>query len=181
MTLPKTSPESDPSQGWEVVDEYAPLPPEDEELAHGLHQRLIREVNLEAAERQGSDGARQAGGGAVRRLVSDTVPGLYGERRELIIRRVVDDAVGLGPLEPLMRDLTVSEIMVDAPDEIYFERDGIIYLSSLRFRDAAHIMLTVDRMISPVGRRVDESSPYVDARLLDRSPVHVIIPPLVPP
>ena len=179
MTLAETSPESNPSRGWEVVDEYAPLPPEDEELAHGLHQRLIREVNLEAAERQGSDGARQAVEGAVRRLVSDT-PSLYGERRELIIRRVVDDAVGLGPLEPLMRDLTVSEIMVDAPDEIYFERDGIIYLSSLRFRDAAHIMLTVDRMISPVGRRVDESSPYVDARLPDGSRVNVIIPPLVP-
>src|SRR3972149_8586804 len=122
MNLQKTSPESDPSRGWEVVDESAPPPPEDEELAHGLHQRLSREVNLEAAERQGSDGARQAVEGAVRRLVSDTVPSLYGERRELVIRRVVDDAVGLGPLETLMRDHTVSEIMVDAPDEIYFER-----------------------------------------------------------
>ena len=180
MTLQEMSPGFDPPQGWEVADEYAPLPPEDEELAYALHQRLIREVNLEAAERQGSEGARQAVEGAVRRLVTDTAPGLYGERRELIIRRVVDDAVGLGPLEPLIRDLTVSEIMVDAPDEIYFERDGIIYLSSLRFRDAAHIMLTVDRMISPVGRRVDESSPYVDARLLDGSRVNVIIPPLVP-
>src|SRR3990172_9298049 len=175
MTLPEMSPGIDPAQGWEVADEYAPLPPEDEELAHGLHQRLIREVNLEAAERQGTEGARQAVEAAVRRLVSDSATGLYGERRELIIRRVVDDAVGLGPLEPLIRDFTVSEIMVDAPDEIYFERDGIIYLSSLRFRDAAHIMLTVDRMISPVGRRVDESSPYVDARLLDGSRVNAVI------
>jgi len=180
MIQPQTSPDFDPPQAWEVVDEYAPLPPEDEELAHGLHQRLIREVNLEAAERQGAEDARQAVEAAVRQLVADSVNGLYGERRELIIRRVVDDAVGLGPLEPLIRDLTVSEIMVAAPDEIYFERDGIIYLSSLRFRDAAHIMLTVDRMISPVGRRVDESSPYVDARLADGSRVNVIIPPLVP-
>ena len=180
MALPKTSPESDPSQEWEAVDEYAPLPTEDEELAHGLHQRLIREVNLEAAERQGSDGARQAVEGAVRRLVTDTVPGLYGERRELIIRRVVDDAVGLGPLEPLMRDLTVSEIMVDAPDEIYFERDGIIYLAPVQFRDDVHIMRIIDRIIAPLGRRVDESSPYVDARLPDGSRVNVIIPPLTP-
>jgi len=92
----------------------------------------------------------------------------------------VDDAIGLGPLEPLVNDPTISEIMVNSPDEIYFERDGIIYLSALRFRDADHIMLAIDRIIAPLGRRVDESSPYVDARLPDGSRVNVIIPPLLP-
>jgi pilus assembly protein CpaF len=107
-------------------------------------------------------------------------PGLYGERKEMVVRRVVDDAVGLGPLEPLIHDPSISEVMVNSPEEIYFERDGIIYLSALRFRDRDHIMLAVDRIISPLGRRVDESSPFVDARLKDGSRVNVIIPPLTP-
>ena len=116
----------------------------------------------------------------VRSLVAEVGPQLFGERKELIIRRVVDDAIGLGPLEPLVNDPTISEIMVNAPDEVYFERDGIIYLSALRFRDKDHIMLAIDRIISPLGRRVDESSPYVDARLPDGSRVNIVIPPLLP-
>ena len=98
----------------------------------------------------------------------------------MVVRRVIDDAIGLGPLEPLVKDASISEVMVNAPDEIYFERDGIIYLSALRFRDKGHIALVIDRIISPLGRRVDESSPFVDARLPDGSRVNVIIPPLIP-
>ncbi|MGH9203925.1 MAG: CpaF family protein, partial [Vicinamibacterales bacterium] len=79
-----------------------------------------------------------------------------------------------------VHDNSVSEIMVNSPDEIYFERDGIIYLSALRFRDRDHVMLVVDRIISPLGRRIDEAQPYVDARLPDGSRVNVIIPPLTP-
>ena len=117
---------------------------------------------------------------ATRALLAEVAPALYGERKERVIRRIVDDAVGLGPLQPLVNDLSISEVMVNSPDEIYFERDGIIYLSALRFRDRDHVSLVIDRIIAPLGRRVDESSPFVDARLPDGSRVNIIIPPLVP-
>ena len=97
-----------------------------------------------------------------------------------LLKQVLNEALGLGPLEQLLKDDNISEIMVNAPDEIYFERDGIIYLSALRFRDKDHIMLAIDRIIAPLGRRVDESSPYVDARLPDGSRVNIVIPPLLP-
>jgi len=161
-------------------DDYAPLAPEDELTVQQVHQRLIREMDVSATERLAPEKGREAVEAATRTLVGEVAPGLYGERREMVIKRVVDDAIGLGPLEPMVQDRNISEVMVNAPDEIYFERDGIIYLSALRFRDRDHIMLTIDRIISPLGRRVDESSPYVDARLPDGSRVNVIIPPLVP-
>ena len=162
------------------IDDAAPLSKDDEDLAAAVHRRLIQDMDLAAVEKLGPERGREAVEAGVRSLVSDLGPQLYGERKEQVIRRVVDDAIGLGPLEPLVNDPTISEIMVNSPDEIYFERDGIIYLSALRFRDADHIMLAIDRIIAPLGRRVDESSPYVDARLPDGSRVNVIIPPLLP-
>src|SRR6266540_3025105 len=164
----------------EAVDEYAPLSADDEGVVQHVHQRLIQEVDLKAIERLGADRSHEAVEMATRALVAEVAPSLYGERKDLVVRRVVDDAVGLGPLEPLVKDASISEVMVNAPDEIYFERDGIIYLSALRFRDRDHVMLVIDRIISPLGRRVDESSPFVDARLPDGSRVNIIIPPLIP-
>jgi pilus assembly protein CpaF len=167
-------------RGVDASDEYAPLAPEDEAVVTQIHKRLIQEVDLKAVEKLGIERGRDAVEAAARQLVMESAPSLYGERKEQVIKRVVDDAVGLGPLEPLLADQTISEVMVNAPDEVYFERDGIIYLSALRFRDKDHVMLVVDRIIAPLGRRVDESSPYVDARLSDGSRVNVIIPPLIP-
>jgi pilus assembly protein CpaF len=163
-----------------TVDEFAPLSPEDEEIVLRVHQRLIQDMDLSAVERLGPERGREAVEQGVRTLVTEVAPTLYGERKQMVVRRVIDDAVGLGPLEPLINDTSISEVMVNAPGEIYFERDGIIYLSALRFRDKDHIMLVIDRIIAPLGRRVDESSPYVDARLPDGSRVNVIIPPLMP-
>ena len=163
-----------------VTDEYAPLLPEDERTAQLVHQRLIQEVDVKAVEKLGPDRSVEAVEMATRALLAEVAPALYGERKERVIRRIVDDAVGLGPLQPLVNDISISEVMVNSPDEIYFERDGIIYLSALRFRDRDHVSLVVDRIIAPVGRRVDESSPFVDARLPDGSRVNIIIPPLVP-
>src|SRR6266545_971156 len=146
----------------EAADQFAPLSAEDEEVVQHAHQRLIQEVDLKAIERLGPDRSHEAVEMATRALVAEVAPSLYGERKELVVRRVVDDAVGLGPLEPLVKDASISEVMVNAPDEIYFERDGIIYLSALRFRDRDHVMLVIDRIIAPLGRRADESSPFVD-------------------
>jgi pilus assembly protein CpaF len=167
-------------RGMESSDEYAPLSSEDEALVTQTHKRLIQEVDLKAVEKLGVERGREAVEAATRQLVADAAPGLYGERKEMAIKRVVDDAIGLGPLEPLINDPSISEVMVNAPDEVYFERDGIIYLSALRFRDKDHVMVIVDRIIAPLGRRVDEASPFVDARLSDGSRVNIIIPPLIP-
>jgi pilus assembly protein CpaF len=163
-----------------LSDAFAPLSPEDEQLVQRVHQRLIEEMDLKAVEKLGADRGRDAVEAATRTLVAEVSPGLFGERKEMLVRRALDDAVGLGPIQPLVDDPMISEVMVNAPDEVFFERDGIIYLTALRFRDRDHIMLAIDRIIAPLGRRVDESSPYVDARLPDGSRVNVIIPPLVP-
>jgi len=173
-TLPLATASSD------APDEFAPLSSEDEEWVQKVHARLIQDMDLSAVERLGPERGREAVEQGVRTLVAETAPNLYGERKEMVIRRVIDDAIGLGPLEPLVNDNSISEVMVNAPDEIYFERDGIIYLSALRFRNVDHILLVIDRIISPLGRRVDESSPFVDARLPDGSRVNIIIPPLIP-
>jgi pilus assembly protein CpaF len=105
---------------------------------------------------------------------------LLGDDRERVIKRVIDEAIGYGPVQALIDDDTISEVMVNAPEEVYFERDGVIYRSPLKFKDNDHVMRIVERIVSPLGRRVDESMPYVDARLPDGSRVNVIIPPLAP-
>ncbi|HUS82612.1 MAG TPA: CpaF family protein, partial [Dehalococcoidia bacterium] len=156
------------------------LSAEEFELVFAVHQNLIREIDLEAVEKLAPAEAREAVEVTARTLLGQLAPSVYGEEKERVVRRVVDEAIGLGPIEPLLGDTTISEVMVNAPDEVYYERDGIMYLSDVRFRDKMHIMRIIDRIIAPLGRRVDEQSPYVDARLPDGSRVNVIIPPLVP-
>jgi len=112
--------------------------------------------------------------------VADLFPQLVGDTKEEVVSHVVDEVTGHGPIEPLLRDPSISEVMVNAPDEVYYERDGIIYESDIAFRDQAHINRVIDRIVASLGRHVDEASPMVDARLQDGSRVNVIIPPLVP-
>jgi pilus assembly protein CpaF len=150
------------------------------EVAARVHKRLLQEIDVTAVAKLDHDRARAAVEEAVRGILATTEPDLVGEQREQVIRRVVDDAVDLGPIEPLLRDPTVSEVMVNAPNEVYYERDGVICESTVHFQDADHILRIVDRILAPLGRRVDEASPYVDARLPDGSRVNVIIPPLIP-
>ncbi len=145
-----------------------------------VHQRLLQEIDIAALERQGPDAARPTLEATVRVLLGEMGNGLYGETKEAVVGAILDEAVGLGPIQPLVNDRSISEVMINSPDEVYFERDGIIYISEARFRDATHVMRIIDRIIAPLGRRVDESAPYVDARLPDGSRVNVIIPPLVP-
>jgi len=98
--------------------------------------------------------------------------------RQIIGNELMDDVLGLGPIEPLLHDESVTEVMVNGPKKIYVERGGKIYLTDVAFRDDEHVMHIIDKIVSPLGRRVDESSPYVDARLPDGSRVNAIIPPL---
>ncbi len=172
-------PEPDVERDFEL-DESLAVDEDTLQLVTRMHQLLLQEMDLEAAQRLAPDEQRAAVEATVRALMAQHAPSVYGERKEEVIRRVLDEALGLGPIQPMVNDPSISEVMVNAPDEVYFERDGIIYLSAARFRDKDHILRIADRIIAPLGRRVDESSPYVDARLPDGSRVNIVIPPLVP-
>ena len=150
------------------------------ELKFTLHQRLIEELDPNKLEGLGKDKAREAVEQAARTLIAQEMPGIVGTTRDELVSAVADEVLGLGPLEPLLRDGSISEIMVNHPDTVFYEKEGRLYLSSVRFRDDQHIMRIVERIVAPLGRRVDESSPMVDARLADGSRVNVIIPPVAP-
>ena len=113
-------------------------------------------------------------------LIATEMPGVVGFSRDELIAAVCDEILGFGPIEPLLQDPAVSEVMVNAPDTVYFEKEGRLYLSPIRFRDAAHITRIIERILAPLGRRVDESSPMVDARLPDGSRVNIVVPPVAP-
>ena len=150
------------------------------ELKFTLHQRLIEELDPNKLEGLGKEKAREAVEQAARTLIAAEMPGIVGTTRDELVSAVADEVLGLGPLEPLLRDPTISEVMVNHPDTVFYEKEGRLYLSSVRFRDDQHIMRIVERIVAPLGRRVDESSPMVDARLADGSRVNVIIPPVAP-
>jgi len=151
-----------------------------DELKIKLHQRLIEE--LDPAKLQGleQERARDAVVVAAKTLISQEMPGIVGSVRDDLIAAVTDEVLGLGPIEGLIKEPAVSEVMVNAPDEVFYEKEGRLYLSSVRFRDNTHIMRIIERIVAPLGRRVDESSPMVDARLPDGSRVNVILPPVAP-
>jgi pilus assembly protein CpaF len=151
-----------------------------QEVESQLHQRLIRDLEESALRGLGREQVREQVERATRSLASDLFPKLFGEAKEEAITHVVDEVTGLGPIEPLLCDPTISEVMVNAPDEVYYERDGILHQSELVFRDEAHIFRIIDRIVAAVGRHVDEASPMVDARLQDGSRVNIVVPPLVP-
>jgi pilus assembly protein CpaF len=150
------------------------------EIETQLHQQLIRQLDDAALRRLDPERAREEVRKAARQLASQLFPNLVGDDKEEVIERVMNDILGLGPIEPLLQDPTVSEVMVNAPDEVYYERDGIIYKSDINFRDVAHVYQVIDKIVSAIGRHVDEASPMVDARLADGSRVNIIIPPLCP-
>ncbi len=114
----------------------------------------------------------------LRELLDEEEPGLSPQEKLLIVRQIGDSVLGLGPLEPFMRDPEVTDILVNGWDSIYVERGGKLYWTGAKFHDEAQLRRTIDKIVGKVGRRVDESSPYVDARLPDGSRVNAIIPPL---
>ncbi len=150
------------------------------ETVFAVHQRLIEDMDASAIEKLPPDEAREIVEKAARTVMREIAPGAVGVERDLLISHVADEVLGLGPIEGMVSDPSISEVMVNALDNVYYERDGVLYLSNVRFRDDRHIMRVAERIISPLGRRVDESSPYVDARLADGSRVNIIIPPVAP-
>src|SRR5215212_1338504 len=141
-------------------------------------RRLLEEVDLSEFAELSAPQRRARLERVVGRMVSREGPVLSTSERTRLIRQVIDEALGLGVLEPLLADQTVTEIMVNGTDEIYVERDGRLIRSDITFTDEAQLYQTIDRIVSQVNRRVDESSPMVDARLPSGERVNVIIPPL---
>ncbi|MGE3856487.1 MAG: CpaF family protein [Dehalococcoidia bacterium] len=156
------------------------LPPALQATRVRLHERLIEDLDPDRLAKMAPADARRAlreDAGAI--LGQQQLQGM-GEFRQTLIDEVVDDVLGLGPLEPLLRDDSVSEVMVNGPHSIWVERAGRLSRSVRRFRDDDHLARVIERIVGPLGRHVDEASPMVDARLPDGSRVNIVIPPAAP-
>jgi len=143
-----------------------------------LHRKILDRLDLEKLGRSTGDAAREEVLVLIRNAVNSEVIPLSFAERERLSREILDEIFGLGPLEPLLKDHTISDILVNRFDRVYIERGGKLELTGLSFKDNQHLMQIIERIVSRVGRRVDESSPMVDARLADGSRVNAIIPPL---
>ncbi len=143
-----------------------------------IHRKLIQRMDMDHVVQLGREGVRKEVTEIVEKLASEENTPMTFQERERLSLEVLDEVFGLGPLEPLLHDHTISDILVNTFNSVYIERNGLLERTTVQFRDDAHLMSIIDRIISAVGRRVDESSPMVDARLQDGSRVNAIIPPL---
>jgi len=149
-----------------------------QELKSSVHRDLISRVDLERVANQRDERIRSQVLAVIQDLVSNLKTPLSGRERERLALEVLDEVFGLGPLEPLLQDPTINDILINGPKQTYVERGGVLEESNIMFKDNSHLMNVIDKIVSAIGRRVDESSPMVDARLADGSRVNVIIPPL---
>jgi pilus assembly protein CpaF len=149
-----------------------------EELKRLIHQKLVDKLDLSRVSDLEGDTLRREIRLVVERLCDTENPLLNRMERERLIDEVLDETFGFGPLEVLLKDPTISDILVNGPHKIYVERRGKLEKTDVKFRDNDHLLQIIDRIVSKVGRRVDETSPMVDARLPDGSRVNAIIPPL---
>lgn len=149
-----------------------------DELKRVIHSKLVEKLDLSRVSELKDDVLRREIRLVVERLCDTENPLLNRMERERLVDEVLDETFGFGPLEILLKDPTISDIMINGPHKIYVERRGKIEKTDVRFRDNPHLMQIIDRIVSKIGRRVDETSPMCDARLPDGSRVNVIIPPL---
>ena len=149
-----------------------------EDLKEELHGELLGRLNFDEveglAEHELADRLRPS----IHQFVAENLPSEFGESAARMVNELMDELLGLGPMEPLLRNESISEIMVNGKDNVYIEQKGKLVLSGVKFRDEGHLRRIIDRIVTRVGRRVDESTPMVDARLHDGSRVNAIIPPL---
>ena len=143
-----------------------------------IHGRLLGSLSPDQLRTLNKDGMREQVGNVVERIIKEQKIPMTLNERERLIDDVLDEVFGLGPLEPLLKDPSISDIMVNGFDSVYIERAGKLVETNVRFRDQQHVRLVIDRIVSDIGRRIDESSPIVDARLKDGSRVCAVIPPL---
>jgi pilus assembly protein CpaF len=156
----------------------AALKPEYQELKFTLHRKLVDKINLEALATIDNQRVRSEVRQALMSLLDNEPTLLSAIEKQQIADEVLDEVFGLGPLEPLLQDPTISDILVNGAKQVYVERKGLLELTNVAFRDDQHLLRIIDKIVSQVGRRIDESTPMVDARLTDGSRVNAIIPPL---
>ena len=148
------------------------------QLRAQIHQQVLRRLDIEALDRLAPERLRDELRLLVEQLLHEESIALNANERRVLVTEIQDEMLGLGPLEPLLQDPAVSDILVNTASQVYVERHGKLELTSVTFSDNAHLMKIIEKIVSRVGRRVDESSPMVDARLEDGSRVNAIIPPL---
>ena len=148
------------------------------ELKSQIHRKLLTVLNLERVASLPKDRLRAEIGRVVERLLEEERVPMTAAEQNRIIEEVLDETLGLGPLEPLLKEPSISDILVNRFDKVYIERGGKLSEVPVRFRDNAHLLHIIEKIVSQVGRRIDEAQPIVDARLLDGSRVNAIIPPL---
>ncbi len=149
-----------------------------QELKSSVHRDLLNKVDLERIASMRDGRIRGQVFSVIQDLVVDLDVPMSAPEREKLSREVLDEVFGLGPLEPLLQDPTINDILVNSHKQVYVERAGVLEETGVMFKDDAHLMHIIEKIVAAVGRRVDESSPMVDARLADGSRVNVIIPPL---
>ncbi|MEB3285975.1 MAG: CpaF family protein [Vampirovibrionales bacterium] len=147
-------------------------------LKSSVHRRLIEEIDFNQMKEQNPERLRVQIKDAVKQLLLEEETLLTASERDRLVEEIVHETMGLGPLEQLLSDISISEIMINGPHTVFVERQGKVVESGVRFKDDAHLMQIIDRIVSAVGRRVDETQPLCDARLKDGSRFNCIIPPL---
>ncbi len=149
-----------------------------QELKVELHKRLLENLNLAALEHASENSLKQEIGAIANEALEEMAVVLPKDDRAVLQQELYDEVMGLGPLEPLLKDETVNDILVNGPNRIFVERGGKLELTDITFKDERHLLRIIDKIVSAVGRRVDESNPYCDARLQDGSRFNVMVPPV---
>jgi pilus assembly protein CpaF len=149
-----------------------------QELKVELHKRLLENLNLAALEHASENSLKQEIGAIANEALDEMSVVLPKDDRAILQQELYDEVMGLGPLEPLLKDETVNDILVNGPNRIFVERGGKLELTDITFKDERHLLRIIDKIVSAVGRRVDESNPYCDARLQDGSRFNVMVPPV---
>lgn len=178
LAVPKRSDASSAEAADAADDRMRPLSPAEREWKEITYQRLLKVLDLSLLAGAEDKDARRQIREVCENLIAEERAPLSIASRQRIIRRIEDEVLGLGPLEPLLADKTISDILVNGARQVYVERRGKLELTNISFSNDAHLLNIIDRIVSAVGRRIDESSPMVDARLKDGSRVNAIIPPL---
>jgi len=148
------------------------------ELKNSLHRLLPHRANLESMSLIGGDRAKKELRSTILQIVNEECPGMDPEESDSLTSEMLEEVLGLGPLEPLLKDPTVSDILVTTAKMVYVERAGRLHETTVEFKDDAHLIRVIERIVARVGRRIDETCPLVDARLADGSRVNAVIPPV---
>jgi pilus assembly protein CpaF len=149
-----------------------------DELVVKVHDRILKDLDVRALDALSYEESHEHVRSAVTEVLGELAGNIAGVIKQEVITAVVDEVLGYGPIQPLLDDPEISEVMVNGPDQVYYERGGVLYVSSVRFRNGEHIRRVADRIVGPLGRRLDEARPLVDARLPDGSRVNIVIPPI---